>query len=102
MKTACQPAPSQAERERKEIEVTKEKIEECRKQLKTWPPPRKERHVNPVVKREPVRVALEPPSAKLRFAHIHHTLTRMDMKAPTPLLDEYGFPKRSDIECMIR
>ena len=70
--------------------------------MKTWPPPRKERRVNPTVNREPVRVTLEPPSAKLRFAHIHHEITRLDLKAPTVLLDEYGLPKRREIDCMIR
>jgi hypothetical protein len=52
--------------------------------------------------REPVRVTLEEPSAKLAFTHIHHSITRMEMKAPPALLDEYGFPKRKEIECMIR
>jgi len=52
--------------------------------------------------RKPVRVNLEAPSAKLAFTHIHHSITRMDMKAPPALLDEYGFPQRKEIECMIR
>jgi hypothetical protein len=101
-KIACQPVPTQAEREQAEIEITKQKIEECKSQLKTWPPTRKPRNDNPMANREPVRITLEAPSAKLAFNHIHHTISRMDMKAPEPILDEYGFPKRREIECMIR
>lgn len=102
LQVACRPVPSQAEREQAEIQATKEKIEECKKQLQTWPPPHKERQVNQMADREPVRVAIEPPSAKLLFTHIHYSITRMDMKAPLALLDEYGLPKRREIECMIR
>ncbi len=101
-KIACRPAPSEAEREQAEIMVTKEKIDECKSKLQKWPPPRKPRNTNPTTDREPVRVTLEEPSAKLAFTHIHHSITRMDMKAPPPLLDEYGLPKRRDIDCMIR
>ena len=101
-KIACQPVPSQGEREQAEIQITKQKIEECKSQLKIWPPARKPRNANPMANREPVRVTIEAPSAKLNFAHIHHEITRMDMKAPEPILDEYGFPKRREIECMIR
>ena len=102
MKIACRPAPSEAEREQTEMKITSEKIEECKSQLKTWPPPRKVRQVNPTVDREPVRITLEPPSAKLAFNHIHHSITRMDIKAPPALLDEYGLPTRKEIDCMIR
>jgi hypothetical protein len=79
-----------------------EKIEECKNQLKTWPPTRKSRTNKSTINREPVRVTLEEPSAKLAFNHIHHSITRMDMKAPPALLDEYGLPKRKEIDCMIR
>lgn len=84
------------------MEALKEKIEECKSKLKTWPPSRKSRSVNLLTDRQPVRVKLEEPSAKLRFAHIHHTITRLDMTAPPALLDEYGLPKRKEIDCMIR
>ncbi len=101
-KVACQPAPSQAQREEAEMKATKEKIEECKGKLKTWPPARKPRTINQITDREPVRVTLEEPSAKLTFTHIHHSIERMEMKAPDTLLDEYGLPKRREIDCMIR
>jgi hypothetical protein len=84
------------------MKATKEKIEECKGILKTWPPARKPRTINQITDREPVRVTLEEPSAKLAFTHIHHSIERMDMKAPPTLLDEYGLPKRREIDCMIR
>ncbi|UJR15063.1 hypothetical protein I4U23_002034 [Adineta vaga] len=98
---ACQPRPNQAEREQKEMMALKQKIEECKKELQTWPPTRKERSNNPTVDRQPVRVELSEPSAKLAFHHIHHEITRMDIKAPPALIDEYGLPKRKEIDCMI-
>ncbi|CAF1146285.1 unnamed protein product [Rotaria sordida] len=101
VEVACRPVPSQAEREQAEMKVLKAKIEECKSKLRTWPPPRKPRTMNSMADRQPVRVTLEEPNAKLRFAHIHHTITRMDMKAPPPMLDEYGLPKRRGIDCMI-
>ena len=82
--------------------VLKEKIEECKNKLQTWPPPRKQRSNNPIIDRQPVRVKLPEPSAKLVFHHIHHQITRLDIKAPPPILDEFDLPKRRDIECMIR
>ena len=82
--------------------VLKKKIEECKDKLRTWPPPRKSHALNPMANREPVRVTLEEQSAKFRFSHIHHSVSRMDIKAPVPILDEYGLPKRSEIVCMIR
>ncbi len=84
------------------MKAIKEKIEECKSKLKTWPPARKPRTINPMGDREPVRVTLEEPSAKLAFTHIHYSITRMDIKAPPSLLDEYGLPKRREIDCMIR
>ena len=97
------PAPSQEERERVEMGALKLKIDECKRQLKTWPPPRRTRTAgNLLADRKAVRVKLEEPSAKLRFVHIHHSITRMEIKPPLPLLDEYGFPKRRKIDCMIR
>ena len=97
------PVPTTEERERIETKVLKEKIEECKKQLKTWPPLRRTRTPeNPLADRKAVRVKLEEPNAKLRFVHIHHSITRMEMKAPLTLLDEYGLPKRREIDCMIR
>ena len=65
-------------------------------------PPRKQRQINSMTNRQPVRVTLEEPNAKLPFTHIHHSLTRIEMKAPPPLLDEYGLPKRRELDCMIR
>ena len=84
------------------MKILNEKIEECKSKLQTWPPPRKSRAIDPMVNREPVRVKLDEPDAKLPFNHIHHSITRMDMKAPPALVDEYGLPKRRDIDCMIR
>lgn len=84
------------------MEALKQKIEECKSKLKTWPPSRKPRSVNLLTDRQPVRVKLEEPSATLNFTHIHHSITRLDMKAPPALLDEYGLPKRKEIDCMIR
>jgi hypothetical protein len=84
------------------MKVLKEKIEECKSKLGTWPPPRKLRTINSTTDRQPVRVTLTDPSATLAFTHIHHSITRMDMKAPPPLLDEYGLPKRQELDCMIR
>ncbi|CAF1183320.1 unnamed protein product [Rotaria sp. Silwood1] len=98
---ACRPALSQAEREQAEMKVLKGKIEECKSKLRTWPPPRKSRTINLMADRQPIRVTLEEPSAKLNFTHIHHSITRMDMKAPSPILDEYGLPKRRELDCMI-
>jgi hypothetical protein len=80
----------------------KAKIEEYKNKLKAWPPARKQRSNDSTKDRQPVRVAIPEPSAKLNFAHIHHSVTRMDIHAPPPLLDEYGLPKRRDIDCMIR
>lgn len=101
-KIACRPVPSQAEREQAEMKVIKEQIEECKSKLQTWPPTRKPRNINPTINREPVRVTLEEPSATLGFAHIHHSITRLGDSAPPVLLDEYGLPKRREIDCMIR
>jgi hypothetical protein len=82
--------------------MLKTKIEECKSKLQTWPPLRKLRIVNPMADRQPVRVILEEPNATLRFTHIHHSITRMDIKAPPALVDEYGLPVRRNIDCMIR
>jgi hypothetical protein len=101
-KIASRPVPSQAEREQAEMKILKEKIEECKSKLGKWPPPRKPHTINSTVDREPVRVTLQEPNAKLTFTHIHHSITRVDLKAPPALLDEYGLPKRRDIDCMIR
>lgn len=101
-KIACQPRPTQAEREQIETNALKQQIEECKSKLQTWPPARKSRVKNFVEDRQPVRVQIDGPKANLRFTHIHHSITRMDMKAPTPLLDQYGLPKRADLDCMIR
>ncbi|CAF3837158.1 unnamed protein product [Adineta steineri] len=98
---ACQPRPSQAEREQTEMKILKEKIEECKSKLQTWPPSRKVRTINSTTDRQPVRVAIAEPNATLAFNHIHHTITRMDLKAPPPILDEYGLPKRVQLDCMI-
>jgi hypothetical protein len=84
------------------MKALKEQIEECKSKLQKWPPARKPRNPNPMADREPVRVPLEEPSAKLKFTHIHHSITRMELKAPPALLDEYGLPKRREIDCMIR
>lgn len=78
------------------------KIEEIKKQLSTWPPPRKVMSINPTEDRKPVRVTIEEPNATLRFLHMHHSISRMDMKPPMPFLDEYGLPKRRELDCMIR
>lgn len=102
IKVACRPVPTQAEREQAEMKVVKEQIEECKSKLQTWPPARKPRRIDPTADRETVRVTIEEPNAKLGFTHIHHEITRLDIKPPPPLLDEYGFPKRRDIDCMIR
>ncbi|CAM4804269.1 unnamed protein product [Rotaria magnacalcarata] len=98
---ACRPVPSQAEREKVEFKALKEKIEECKGKLQAWPPTRKPRTLNILTDRHPVRVTLDEPNAKLDFTHIHHTITRLDMKAPAPMLDEYGLPKRREVDCMI-
>ncbi|CAF1290838.1 unnamed protein product [Adineta steineri] len=98
---ACQPRPSQAEREQTEMKILKEKIEECKSKLQTWPPQRKVRTINSTTDRQPVRVTIAEPNATLAFNHIHHTITRMDIKAPPPILDEYGLPKRVQLDCMI-
>ncbi|CAF4365950.1 unnamed protein product, partial [Adineta steineri] len=98
---ACQPRPSQAEREQTEMKILKEKIEECKSKLQTWPPSRKVRTINSTTDRQPVRVAIAEPNATLAFNHIHHSITRMDLKAPPPILDEYGLPKRVQLDCMI-
>ena len=94
--------PSETEREQMEMKILKEKINECKKQLKTWPPARQTRSINPLTDRQAIRIKFDEPSAKLQFAHIHHSITRMDMKAPPALLDEYGLPKRRNLDCMIR
>ena len=99
---ASQPMPSQTEREQTEMTMLREKVEECRHQLQKWPPVRKARPSDPMKDREPVRVQIKEPSAELGFTHIHHTITRMDRKAPPTLLDEYGLPQRREIDCMIR
>ncbi|CAM2713202.1 unnamed protein product [Rotaria socialis] len=101
VEVACRPIPSQAEREKAEIKSLKEKIEECKGKLQAWPPTRKPRTLNILTDRQPVRVRLDEPNAKLCFTHIHHTLTRLDLKAPPPMLDEYGLPKRREVDCMI-
>ncbi|CAF3536488.1 unnamed protein product [Rotaria socialis] len=31
----------------------------------------------------------------------HHAHTHLDLKAPPPMLDEYGLPKRREVDCMI-
>ncbi|CAF4220031.1 unnamed protein product, partial [Adineta steineri] len=98
---ACQPRPSQAEREQIEMKILKEKIEECKRKLQTWPPQHKVRTINSTTDRQPVRVAVAEPNSTLAFNHIHHSITRMDLKAPPPILDEYGLPKRVQLDCMI-
>ena len=94
--------PSQNEREQAEMTMLKEKIDECQHQLPRWPPARKTRSSDPMSDRQPVRVQVKAPSAELNFTHIHHTITRMDRKAPPALFDEYGLPQRREIDCMIR
>jgi hypothetical protein len=99
---ACQPVLSQAEREKAEIKALEEKIEECKGKLQAWPPARKLRTFNILTDRQAVRVALDEPTEKLGFTHIHHTINRIDIKAPAPMLDQYGLPKRREIDCMLR
>jgi hypothetical protein len=97
-----QPIPSETEREQTEICLLKEKIEECKQKLQTWPPYRKIRTIDLIGNRQANRVQIDEPNAELQFTHIHHSISRMHRKAPISLVDEYGLPKRQEIDCMIR
>ncbi|CAF1524797.1 unnamed protein product [Rotaria magnacalcarata] len=97
----CRPVPSRAEREKAEIKTLKEKIEECKSKLQTWPPAHKLRTLSILTDRQAVRVTLVEPSTKPDFTYIHQTVSRLDIKAPASMLDEYGFSKRREVDCMI-
>ncbi|CAM4969209.1 unnamed protein product [Rotaria socialis] len=97
----CRPVPSRAEREKAEIKSLKEKIQECKGKLKTWPPAHKLRTLSILTDRQAVRVTLSELNAQPDVTHMHETISRSDIKAPAPMVDEYGFSKRREVDCMI-
>ncbi|UJR23954.1 hypothetical protein I4U23_026922 [Adineta vaga] len=98
---ACQPIPSEIEREEIEKKAIQKELDECKTKLSTWPPPQKSRRVNLNKVKQPVRIQLPEPHADGYFDHTHHSITRMSFKAPPALLDQYGLPKRRPLDCMI-
>ena len=99
---SLRPIPSQDEREKIEKEAIERELDDCRRRLSTWPPKRKSRAIQSVEGRQAVRVSLPEPHADAYFDHTHHTITRLDFKAPPTLIDQYGLPKRRPLDCMIR
>ncbi|CAF1651887.1 unnamed protein product, partial [Adineta ricciae] len=98
---ACQPVPSENQREEIEKQALAKQLDECKSKLSTWPPARKSRLVNLNQIRQPVRIQLPEPHADGYFDHTHHSITRLTFKAPPTLLDQYGLPKRRPLDCMI-
>lgn len=99
IKKALAPKPSTDEIERALIESLKKKIEECKAKLgSSWPPPEKPPQV---IVRKPVKVNVQAPTAEIEFNHIHYDITRMELKPPLPVIDEYGRPIRKKFDCMI-
>ncbi|CAF1121320.1 unnamed protein product [Adineta steineri] len=98
---ACQPMPSEAEREEIEKKALQKELDDCKSKLSTWPPMRKSRIVNLTKVRQPVRIQVLEPHADSYFDHTHHSISRVTFKAPPMLVDQYGLPKRRPIDCMI-
>ncbi|CAF3451486.1 unnamed protein product [Rotaria sp. Silwood1] len=101
IETACQPVPSETEREKIEKNALQKELEECKSKLSRWPPKRKSRVIDSMKARQPVRIQLQEPHADSYFDHTHHSITRMTFKAPPSIVDQYGLPKRRPLDCMI-
>ncbi|CAF3279123.1 unnamed protein product [Rotaria socialis] len=98
---ACQPFPSETEREAMEKNALQIELDMCKSKLSIWPPKRKSHVINPMKARQPVRVQLQEPHADSYFEHTHHSITRITFKAPPAIVDQYGLPKRKLLDCMI-
>ncbi|CAF2442374.1 unnamed protein product [Rotaria sp. Silwood2] len=98
---ACQPVPSETEREEIEKNALQKELDECKSKLSTWPPKRKSRVIDSMKARQPVRIQLQEPHADSYFDHTHHSIARMTFRAPPAIVDQYGLPKRQPLDCMI-
>ncbi|CAF1113160.1 unnamed protein product, partial [Brachionus calyciflorus] len=95
---ALNPRPIQTEREKIYINSLHQRIEDCKKKLKDWPPPHKKLEKKEL---KPVKIEFKPPKADIEFSNIHYTISRMGFTVPKSLYDNFGVPIREKFDAMI-